>query len=180
MKTPMESFLNLASHRYSVRKFGDKPIDKNTLDLILEAGRIAPTACNFQPQRILVIESDEALAKVKNCTACHFDAPLVLLVCYDQSASWKRKYDGTDGGPVDASIVTTQMMLQAFELGVGSTWVGSFDPLKVRKLFKLPENYVPIALLPLGWPAVDATPSPSHAKREPLGMTVFYNEFPEQ
>jgi len=173
----MESFLNLASRRYSVRRFSDKPIDKTTLDLILEAGRIAPTACNFQPQRILVIESDEARAKVKECTACHFDAPLTLLVCYDQTVSWKRKFDGDEGGPIDASIVTTQMMLQAFELGVGSTWVGSFDPQKVRKVFKLPENYVPIALLPLGYPAADAAPSSGHAKREPRENTVFHNEF---
>ena len=176
----MESFLNLASRRYSVRKFSDRPIDKTTLDLILEAGRIAPTACNFQPQRILVIESDEARAKLRDCTASHFDAPLVLLVCYDQTVSWKRKFDGADGGPVDASIVTTQMMLQAFELGVGSTWVGSFDPQKVRTLFKLPENYVPIALLPLGYPAVDAVPSPRHTLREPLENTVFSNVFPKR
>ena len=176
----MESFLNLASRRYSVRRFSDKPVDKTTLDLILEAGRISPTACNFQPQRILVIESGEALAKLKGCTACHFDAPLALLVCYDQTVSWKRKFDGVDGGPVDASIVTTQMMLQAFELGVGSTWVGSFDPQKVRKSFKLPDHYVPMALLPLGYPAADAVPSPAHTAREPLGNTVFSNEFPKR
>ena len=173
-------FLDLASARYSVRKFSDKPIAKETLDLILEAGRVSPTACNFQPQRILVLESDEARAKVKECTASHFDAPLTLLVCYDKSVSWKRKYDGEDGGPVDASIVTTQMMLQAFDLGVGSTWVGSFDPQRVRKMFNLPEHYVPMALLPLGYHAVDATPGAGHASRLPLEKTVFYNEFPEQ
>ena len=174
----MSNFLTLVSSRYSVRKFSDKPIAKETLDLILEAGRVAPTACNNQPQRILVIESDVARAKVKDCTAYHFDAPLTLLVCYDQSASWKRKYDNEDGGPVDASIVTTQMMLQAFELGVGSTWVGSFDPQKVRKAFNLPKDYVPIALLPLGYP--DTAPSSTHGSRQPMGKTVFYNDFSGQ
>ena len=174
------TFLQLAQARYSVRKFSDKPIAKEMLDLILEAGRVSPTACNFQPQRILVLESGEARAKVKECTASHFDAPLTLLVCYDKSASWKRKFDGEDGGPIDASIVTTQMMLQAFELGVGSTWVGSFDPQMIRKVFNLPKNYVPVALLPLGYPAVDATPSADHANRLPLEKTVFYDEFPEQ
>ena len=176
MKKRTEKFLELASSRYSVRKFRDEQIDKETLALILEAGRVSPTACNNQPQRILVIESDEARAKVKDCTNSHFDAPLTLLVCYDKSVSWNRGYDGEDGGPIDAAIVTTQMMLQAFELGVGSTWVGSFDPQKIRKAFKLPKNYVPVALLPLGWP--DAAPNASHTKREPLENTVFYNEFP--
>ena len=178
MTKPTKPFLDLASTRYSVRKFSGKPIAKETLDLILEAGRVAPTACNFQPQRILVLESKEVREKVKDCTASHFDAPLTLLICYDKSASWKRKFDGEDGGPVDASIVTAQMMLQAFELGVGSTWVGSFDPKKVRKMFDLPDDYVPVALLPLGYPAVDATPSAGHANRQPLEKTVFYNEFP--
>jgi len=177
MTKPTVSFQSLAGNRYSVRKFSDKPIEKEKLDLILEAGRIAPTACNHQPQRILVIESLEARTKLKDCTACHFDAPLTLLVCYDHLVSWKRKYDGDDGGTVDASIVTTQMMLQAFELGIGSTWVGSFDPQKVRHAFHLPKNYIPVALLPLGYPAADAAPSPGHSKREPLKKTVFYNDF---
>jgi nitroreductase len=171
------SFLQLAQKRYSVRQFSNKPIDKQSLDLILEAGRVSPTACNNQPQRILVIESSEARAKVKDCTPCHFDAPLTLLVCYDKSVSWKRGYDGDDGGTVDASIVTAQMMLQASELGIGSTWVGYFDPQKIRKAFALPKNYVPIALLPLGYPAADAVPNQRHSEREPLEKTVFYNEF---
>ena len=174
------TFLQLAQKRYSVRKFSDKPIDKATINLILEAGRVAPTACNNQPQRILVLESAEARAKVKECTAYHFDAPLTLLICYDKSVSWKRKFDGEDGGAVDASIVTTQMMLQAFELGVGSTWVGSFDPQKVHKAFKLPTNCVPVALLPLGYPAADSVPNVAHDKREPLKETVFWNEFSER
>ena len=74
-------FLQLAKEqRYSVRKFKDQPVEKEKLDLILEAGRIAPTACNYQPQRILVIEDTDALQKLKQCTSCHFDAPLALMI----------------------------------------------------------------------------------------------------
>ncbi len=171
------TFLQLAKDRYSVRKFSDKPVGKDKLALILEAGRIAPTACNNQPQRILVIETDAARAKLKECTAHHFNAPLALLVCYDKTASWKRGFDGDDSGTVDASIVTTQMMLQAFELGIGSTWVGHFDPKKIRSAFQLPENYVPVAVLPLGYPAADSQPNPLHDQREATEKTVFYDGF---
>ena len=74
-------FLQLATEeRYSVRQFSDKPVEQEKLDLILEAGRIAPTACNYQPQRILVIREPEGLDKLKQCTSCHFDAPLALLI----------------------------------------------------------------------------------------------------
>ena len=177
MKKQFNNFHELASCRYSVRKFSDQPIEKEKLDLILESGRIAPTACNNQPQRVLAIQSRESLAKLKECTGSHFDAPLALLVCYDKTKSWKRNYDGDDSGTVDASIVTTQMMLQAFELGIGSTWVAHFDPQKIRGLFKLPKNYFPVALLPLGYPAAGAKPNPQHSDREPIEKTVFYDAF---
>ena len=64
-------FLELAKERYSVRKFSDKKVEREKLDAILEAGRCAPTAVNYQPQRVLVLESPEALEKLKGCTPYH-------------------------------------------------------------------------------------------------------------
>lgn len=77
-------FLELAKDRYSVRKFCDKKVEKEKLDLILEVGRVAPTAVNYQPQRILVLDTEDALSKLKICTTYHFHAPLALLICYGQ------------------------------------------------------------------------------------------------
>lgn len=170
-------FMTLAKERYSVRKFSDKPVEKEKLDLIFRAAQVAPTACNLQPQRILVIESSEALKKLKSCTKCHFDAPMALLVCYDKDKSWKREYDNDDSGQVDASIVTTQMMLQAAEIGLGTTWVAYFDPKAIREQFNLPTNYIPVALLPLGYPDEDSKPNSLHEKRDEIEKTVFYNSF---
>lgn len=87
-------FLELAAKRYSVRKFKEEKVRREDLDKILKAGMLAPTAHNDQPQRILVINSDEALEKLKKCTACHFNAPTALLICSDKDACWTRKYDG--------------------------------------------------------------------------------------
>ena len=116
------NFLELAKDkRYSVRKFKAQAVEKEKLDYILEAGRVAPTACNYQPQRILVIENEAAHEKLKQCTSWYFGAPVVLMICYDKSTCWKNKTNGTFGGDVDASIVTTQMMLAAAELGLGTT-----------------------------------------------------------
>ena len=169
--------LELLKKRYSVRKFSDKKIEQEKLDLILEAARVAPTAVNYQPQRILVIKSEEALDKLKNCTPYHFNAPLALLICYDKNVSWKRGCDSYDMGEVDASIVTTQMMLEIENLGLGTTWVGSFKPNALKDEFNIPDNFIPVAILPIGYPAVDAAPSPFHSQRLDITETVFYNTF---
>ncbi len=170
----MTDFLTLAQERYSVRKFDNRPVAKEDIDRILRAGQLAPTACNFQPQRIFVLQSEDALAKMRKCTRCHFDAPLGLLVCYDASQSWKRKFDAQDSGWVDASIVTTHMMLAAHEIGVGSTWVMYFDPEAMRAEFELPENLIPAALLVMGYPAADAEVNPLHHQIKPIEDTVSY------
>lgn len=170
-------FIDLVEERYSMRSFSNKPVEKEKLDLVLKAGQLSPTACNNQPQRILVIEDEVALEKLKKCTAYHFNAPIALLICYDKNVSWKRKFDGDDSGVVDASIVTTHIMLQAVELGLGTTWVGCFDPNLIISEFGIPENLVPVALLPMGYPSEDAKPYPGHYQRKPVNESVFYNEF---
>lgn len=170
-------FLELAKARYSVRKFSSRQVEPEKLDLVLEAGRLSPTAANYQPQRILVLNSKDSLDKLKVCTIYHFNAPLVLLICYDNTASWKRSYDNNDSGYADASIVTIHMMLEAANLGLGSTWVGHFDPSLIRSAFALPAKLVPIALLPLGYPAEDSSPNPNHTIRHDKSKTVFYNTF---
>ena len=69
------SFNQLALERYSVRKFSGKAVEREKIDLILKTAQASPTACNFQPQRILVIESEQAIDDLKACTAYRFDAP---------------------------------------------------------------------------------------------------------
>lgn len=171
-------FLHLAKEeRYSVRAFRDKPVEREKLEQILEAGRIAPTACNYQPQRILVIEDEAALAKLKQCTSCHFNAPLALMICYDKTTCWKNRTNGTIGGDVDAAIVTTHMMLEVAQLGLATTWVGAFNHKKARELFDIPEYIVPVALLPIGYAAEGTAPHPWHWKRFDMDHTVFYNTF---
>lgn len=170
-------FIKLAKDRYSVRKFKNKHLDKEIIDKILTASHLAPTGCNYQPQRILVINTDESIAKLKKCTKCHFDAPTAFLVCYCKDECWERKYDGKKSGIIDASIVATHMMLEAASTGIGSTWVMHFDPLKMLEEFNIPENYEPVALLVMGYPAEDAKPMSLHNEYKPIEEVVFYDEF---
>ncbi len=171
------NFLELAEKRFSVRKFKSEHLKQTEIDSILKAGHLAPTGCNNQPQRILVLNNDETISKLKNCTKCHFDAPTAMLICYNKDETWTRPYDGAICAPVDASIVTTHMMLQAEDLGIGSTWVMHFDPEAMKKTFNIPENIIPHALLVMGYPADDVQPSPMHAASRPMNEVVFYDTF---
>lgn len=171
------SYQELVARRYSVRKFSQRPVEPEKLALILNAARLAPTAVNRQPQRILVLRSREQLDKLPRCTRSSFGCTLALLVCYDTTASWKRKFDGMDSGVIDASIVTDQMMMAATELGLGTTWVCSFDPVAMRETFEIPAELEPVNLLVMGYPAEDAAPGSLHGVRKPLEETVFYDGF---
>lgn len=169
-------FLDLAKNRYSCRSFLNKKVEREKIDKILEAGRIAPTARNSQPQRILVLQDKENLEKLSECTRYGWGAPVVMIICYDKDISWKRKYDNQDEGIVDAGIVTTQMMLEVSNLGLGSTWVGHFDPAKVREVYEIPENFEIVAILPIGYPSEDAKPNERHEERNSIDKMVFWDK----
>ena len=170
-------FEKVIAERFSVRKFKNKHIEQEVIDKLLNAGHIAPTGCNFQPQRILVLNTDESAQKLKNCTKCHFDAPCAMLICYNRDESWTRPYDGAQSAPVDAGIVATHIMLEAANLGVGTCWVMHFDPVKMREEFNIPQNCEPHALLVMGYPHESATPIEMHSKTRPLDEVVFYDSF---
>ena len=167
-------FANLSAERYSLRKYSDRPVEAEKLDLILEAGRNAPTAHNLQPQRIFVIRTPEMLEKADGCTAAHFHPPVILVVAYDPEAAWKRETDGKNHGEIDAAIAATQMMLQAADIGLGTTYVGMFDDKKLRAAFPEMAGLELTALLTLGYPAEGAHPARLHNDRKPLEELVKY------
>lgn len=145
--------------RYSVRNFSNKEIESDKLNKILKAGILAPTAKNYQPQKIYVIKSKEALEKANSVTKCIYGATTVLLACYDKNISWKNSKSGEDSGVEDVSIACTHIMLEAWNQGVGSCWVNLFDSNEVRRIFKLEENIVPVCFMPLGYLSQDAKPN---------------------
>lgn len=170
-------FEKLIKERYSVRNFKTEHLPQKVIDKILEAGHLAPTGCNYQPQRILVLNTDEAISKLRDCTKCHFGAPTAMLICHNKEESWTRKYDGALSSPVDGAIVTTHMMLAAHNEGVGCCWVMHFDPAAMRESFNIPKNIEPVALLVMGYPTEDAKPIEMHFKTRPIDEVVFYDSF---
>lgn len=167
------TFLELAKERYSVRSFKPDAIEQEQLDVILEAGRVAPTARNFQPQKIYVVKSQENRKKVASVCRFTFDAPVILVIAYDTERDWKnRLMPGYSSGETDAAIVGTHMMLAAWEQGIGSCWVGYFNADDVRNALELPDHIRVIALMPMGYPTEDAEPLDLHSIYRELGDTV--------
>lgn len=152
-------FLEFSRKRWSVRSYSDKPVEDEKINKILQAALIAPTAVNYQPQKIYILKSNESLRKIRTITRSTYDAPLVFLVCSDTTRSWHSNFiSGYTSGEMDASIVCTHMMLEAEDLNLGSVWVLLFDPEKVKKEFNLPANIIPHCLLCVGYPSNDAEP----------------------
>lgn len=169
------TFNQLIKQRYSCRDYLDKQIEKEKLNQVLEAGNLAPTAKNNQPQRIYVLQSKEALEKIRQETKCAFNAPVVLLICYDEKEEWNNPLEeGIHSGVEDASIVATHMMLEATELGLGTCWVNVFPNSHTREVFNLPENIKPVLLMTIGYPSEKGIPSERHTLRKELKDTVKY------
>lgn len=158
-------FETVIRERYSARSYSEKKIEKEKLDKILEAGRIAPTAKNMQPFKIFVIESKEGIEKLDKATNCRFNAPTVLLVCGEK----ENKYC-----EMDATIATTHMMLEATNIGIGNLWVELFDKEIVTKEFEIPEDLKPVCLLMLGYKSETCHPSRLHSMRKNIEDIVVY------
>ena len=169
------SFIDLCHTRRSVRTFEDRPVEQEKIDLILEAGRVSPTAANKQPQVIYVLRSVEAMDRAREVAGrMMHNATTALLVCYDSNESWKGENFGEpdyDGGEVDAAIVTTSMMMEATDLGVGTLWVRGFNALKASEVFELPDHIHPVCFLVLGYPTQAVLAKP-HTPRKELEETV--------
>lgn len=171
----MNNFLELAKSRFSVRNFENKAIEDEKLSLILEAGRVAPTAKNNQPQHIIVLKDKNTIAKLKEVCPCVYNSQLVLVVCFDKEREWKNNIQpGYTSGECDAAIVCTHMMLEAWDLNVGSCWVRWFNADEVAKVLDLPANLTVSALLPLGYLPEGASASPMHSSILPIEDTIEY------
>jgi nitroreductase len=173
-------FLQLAKMRCTTRGFEAKRIPQADLDYILSASRVAPTACNQQPQRIIVVQQPENIAKAGKAYKT-FDSPCVLIVCRDRRNELIRPYDNKCSGDLDIGIICDHIMLAARERNIGSVMVGLFDPNIIRAKFDIPDYIEPAALLFLGYPVDGFLNSERHeATRKPLSDTVMYERYNEK
>jgi len=167
-----DAFMRILESRYSCHSFDSYPVSDDKLEMILEAGRLAPSAKNLQPTRIWVVRSEEALARLREVHPC-YGAPVVLIVGCRNEEAWIRESDGVNAAKTDAAIVLTHLMLTATDVGLANMWVWDFDPRKVREALPETREHGVYALLAIGYPATgEGNPTELHTVRKPLEEIV--------
>jgi nitroreductase len=170
-------FIQLAKSRYSSRKYKQIDVDTDKLNLVLEAGRVAPSAVNYQPLYFVVVRGEN----IDNIRTCYqrdwFKTALIYIVlCSDHSRSWKR-VDGKDSADIDAAIAADHITLAATSIGLATCWVCNFNRQKLTEILNLPEHIEPVVILPIGYPDDSADIERHSSKRKPLNEIVVLEKF---
>ena len=174
----MNDILSLIKKRYSVRNYMAKPVPRAKLMKVLEAGRFAPSAANYQPWHYIVVQDKEMIIKIGKAfpRVWFVEAPVIIIVCGDHKKSWKRE-DGKDHTYIDVAITVDHMTLAAAEEGLGTCWVCNFNPKMISELFTLPEHIEPVVMLPLGFPDTPTDKYSRHESRLKLEEIVHWEKF---
>ncbi|HEY5654065.1 MAG TPA: nitroreductase family protein [Pontiella sp.] len=170
------SFIELAEKRRSIRSFNPDPVPEDLLNEILRAGNLAPTAKNLQPFYFIVVRDACKLDELALSYPAPFfqEAPVVIVICTEAASGWVRdRYDGKNYCEVDAAIAIDHMTLAAADLGLGSCWIGAFDPVKVTSTMRLPDGIEPLAMLLVGYSNEEGR----EKVRKPLKELVRYEQW---
>jgi nitroreductase len=169
-------YSDLIKMRRSIRDYDPgRPVPEELLERILDAGRIAPSACNYQPWKFLVISSPAMLEKVRRCYSKDWfaNAPHILVIKGLKDHAWVRSYDGYNSLETDVAIAMTHIILAATNEGVGTCWIAAFDPYVLREALELNDKEVVYCITPLGYP-MKADQKSSEKRRKQAGEIVEY------
>ncbi|QHI70462.1 nitroreductase family protein [Tichowtungia aerotolerans] len=172
-------FIELARQRVSIRSYSDRVVSQKMLNEVLEAGQMAPTACNYQPFQFVVVKETENLKALAEAYPADWfaEAPIVIAICTQPKQAWHRKkHDNRCYADVDAAIAADHMTLAAADLGLGTCWIGAFDPKKVRKVLQVPRSAEPLILLTLGHPNETGRPKQRKPMNELVRLENWNNE----
>lgn len=165
-------FNDVIRKRTATRKFSNRKLSQEDIKKILEAGRLSPTAKNFQPQFIYVVISEDGLRKIDQVTPCRYNAQCCLLVCSDKEKAFhKNEYSTFE---IDATIVATHMILEATNLNIDSTWIEAFDKNEAKDVFDLDDNLELVCIINLGYKTEDCPENPMHNQRKNINEIVKY------
>lgn len=169
-------FRDLIHKRESVRSYDPaRPVPREILERILDAGRLAPSAANRQPWRFYLVSSPEMLKKVRMCYGREWfrNAPHVLVVSGKKDQAWKRGSDSYNSVETDAAIAMTHMLLAAANEGVATCWIANFDPVMIREALKPGQNEVIFAMTPLGYPLPQFEGTPEKIRKNMSEVAEF-------
>ena len=179
-----KKILELIISRQSDRKYSDKPVEKEKLDRIIEAGRMAPSACNAQPWKFIVVTEPMLISKIAEAASAKLigmntfvaQAPVQLIVVREKP-NMSSKVGGTiknkDYSLIDIGIASENICLQARAEGIGSCIIGWFDEKMLRKLLAIPRSKRVELIITIGYSLSDHR----EKKRKPPEETISYNKY---
>ncbi len=167
-------FLEVISKRYSVRAYKPDPVEDDKLRQVLEAARLAPSAANRQPFRLIVIHTEGRRNELRRIYYQDWfvQAPLIICACGIPAQGWVSR-EGKNSTDIDVAIAMDHLILAATNLGLGTCWVAAFDKAAAREILRLPDDVEPVAFTPLGYPA----DRPGPKERKPLSELVRYEHW---
>lgn len=160
------NILELSQMRFSARKYTAEPVEKEDLDYIMECVRLAPSACNKQPWKFVIVQSEEAKKKLWQAYDREWfrSAPTYVVCMKNNSSCWTRPEDKKQHGDIDVAIATEHLCLAAAERGLGTCWVCNFNPAVMHGILPS-EEYETVAIIPIGHIANDC-PHPEKKRKE--------------
>lgn len=152
-----QTFHDIVANRYSCRHYSQESVSQEQILEILECARLAPSACNRQPWKFMVITAPEELSAVHASYNRDWikEAPVAIIVLGNRNEAWHRSYDEYDATDIDIAITTEHICLAATAMGLGTCWICNFDPITLRTGMNIPEEWEPLAIIPVGKPAED-------------------------
>ena len=168
-------YTDLIARRYSVRAYRPEPVEDEKIQAVLEAARLAPSAANRQPIRLVVLHTAGREAEIGKIyrRPWFVQAPLVIGVCAISTLAWVRESDRFNARFIDAAIVADHLILAATNLGLGTCWIAAFNVAAARSVLQLPDEAEPVIFTPLGYPA----DQPGPKERKPLDELVRYEHW---
>jgi len=169
-------YYDLIRLRESIRNYDpDRQVPKEILEKILDAGRLAPSACNLQPYKFLVISSSPVLEKVRaSYNKVWFkEAPHILVILGLREQAWNRSYDGYNSIETDLAIAMTHIILAAENEGVGTCWIEAYNPAMLKEALNIKDNQVIFGITPLGYQKPGFR-KVMNKQRKPLGDIVEF------
>ncbi len=169
-------FYDVVRKRLSVRSYRPDPVPEDVLNRVLEAGRLAPSAKNYQPWKFIIVKNPtvrQALVPACRGQGSVGQAPVVICACCVMDQVWKGMGGYWSAEAVDITIALEHMILAAAAEGLGTCWIGAFLEAEVKKVLAIPDGVKPIALTPLGFPARESRAQP----RKPLSEIVCYDKY---
>lgn len=167
--------LEAIKKRRSIRKYQKKPVEKEKLNKVLEAARLAPSASNMQPWHFIVVTDPKAKESLRASYNREWfvQAPVIIVACAVPEEAWLRR-DGEEYWKVDTAIAMQNLVLASTELGLGTCWIAAFKEEEAKKALGIPEHVRVVAMTPLGYPAEEKGPV---TDRKPLNNIVHYDKW---